>query len=74
MTITFYNCSALINVTIGSGVTSIGSGAFYGCSGLTSINYQGTKAQWNAISKGMEWNYCTGSYTIHCTDGNTSKS
>ena len=33
----FYNCSGLTSVTIGNGVTSIGSSAFRGCSGLTSI-------------------------------------
>lgn len=33
----FYNCTNLSNVTIGSGVTSIGNSAFYGCTGLTSI-------------------------------------
>lgn len=33
----FYNCSGLTSVTIGNGVTSIGSYAFYGCTSLTSI-------------------------------------
>ncbi|MBP5610758.1 MAG: leucine-rich repeat domain-containing protein, partial [Clostridia bacterium] len=69
----FYGCSGLTSVTIGNGVTSIGERAFYGCSGLTSINYQGTKAEWNAISKGSNWNGYTGNYTIHCTDGTISK-
>ena len=37
------------------------------------ITYTGTQAQWNAISKGSNWNYNTGSYTIHCTDGDIAK-
>ena len=36
---------------------------------LTSITFNGTKAQWNAISKGYGWNFYTGNYTVHCTDG-----
>ena len=47
------------------GVTSIGNWAFSRCSSLTSINYRGTQAQWNAISKGSSWNSYTGNYTIH---------
>ena len=33
----FYNCTGLTSVTIGNGVTSIGSNAFYNCTDLTSI-------------------------------------
>jgi len=69
----FYECSKLTSVTIGNGVTSIGDGAFYKCSKLTSITFTGTKAQWNAISKGSGWNSGTGNYTVHCTDGNIAK-
>ena len=50
------------NVTIGNGVTSIGIYAFYKCTSLTSFTYQGTQAQWNAISKGGDWNIETGNY------------
>jgi len=70
----FYNCSGLTSITIPSSVTSIGDSAFRGCSGLTSINYQGKNKQWNAISKGYLWNDNTGTYTIHCTDGDIAKS
>ena len=70
----FSGCNGLINITISDSVTSIGGRAFYYCSGLTSINFNGTKAQWNAIPKGSDWNYNTGSYTVYCTDGTISKS
>ena len=69
----FSRCSSLTSVTIPDSVTSIGYFAFYGCSGLTTINFQGTMAQWQAIEKGMSWNYSTGEYAVHCTDGTISK-
>ena len=70
----FYNCSGLTSITIGNSVTSIGEDTFRNCRGLTSITFNGTTTQWNAISKGNEWNYNTGNYTIHCTDGDIPKS
>lgn len=60
----FYLCESLTSVVIGDSMTSIGYAAFRGCSSLTSIEYRGTEAQWNAISKGSDWNHNTGSYTI----------
>ena len=69
----FYGCSSLTSVTIPNSVTSIGFGAFYGCSGLTSITFNGTKEQWNAISKGDYWTNSTGKYNITCTDGKLDK-
>ena len=65
----FYNCGSLTSITIPDSVTSIGSYAFGRCTSLESITFQGTKAQWKAISKGGYWNTNTGNYTIHCTDG-----
>ena len=66
----FWGCSDLISITIPNSVTSIGYGAFYGCSGLTSINFEGTKAQWNAITKGDNWNDGVATdCTITCSDG-----
>lgn len=70
----FSGCRGLTSVTIGKGVTSIGDYAFQNCIGLTNINFNGTKVQWNAISKGANWDSNTGNYTIHCTDGDIPKS
>ena len=69
----FQHCTGLTSITIPDSVTSMGDYAFSHCTGLTNINYQGSKVQWNAIRKDYKWNYNTGSYTIHCTDGDISK-
>ena len=57
-------CESLASITIPASVTSIGDKAFCRCTGLTTINYTGTEEQWNAITKGEDWDSNTGSYTI----------
>ena len=67
----FRGCASLTSITIPDSVTSIGAGAFRECSSLTSITFNGTKEEWGAIEK--YWDYNTGDYTIHCTDGDIEK-
>ena len=43
--------SKIISVIIGSKVKSIGETAFYNCTNLTSVYYQGNKNGWGTISK-----------------------
>jgi len=45
--------------------------AFFGCNSLISISYTGTKAQYNSISKGNEWNRNVPATVVHCADGDT---
>ena len=65
----FQSCTGLTSVTMGNGVKLIDGYAFYNCLDLTTINFNGTIAQWNSIEKNIRWDYNTGNYTIHCTDG-----
>ena len=60
----FSGCSNITGIVIPESVTKIGYSAFDGCSNLTSIKYCGTEEQWNAISKGEDWDCDTGNYTI----------
>ena len=68
----FSGCTGLTSVTIGNGVTSIRSDAFFECTGLTSITFNGTIAQWNAISKGTFWKASVPATEVVCTDGKVS--
>lgn len=69
----FEGCSGLTSITIPDSVTSIGGSAFYNCTGLTSITFNGTIAQWKAISKGDYWQYGVPSACkVYCTDGTVS--
>lgn len=75
-------CRRLTSITIPDCVERIGNEVFKGCNELTLINYEGTKSQWKAIDKGVGWrgvydcfytNSESGSYTVHCTDGDIPK-
>ena len=69
----FKGCSRLTSVTIGKSVTSIGDEAFQTCMSLTDINFNGTKMQWNVISKGRDWKFFVPSNcVVHCTDGDVA--
>ena len=69
----FINCDHLSTVRIAGTVTEIGSEAFSGCSLLTSVYFDGEIAQWLAVVKGADWDSATGSYTVHCTNGDVAK-
>ena len=69
----FADCSALTSITIPDTVTSIGGVAFYRCSALSKISFNGTVEQWNAVSKGSYWDSDTGDYTVYCTNGEIAK-
>ena len=66
----FYNCSKLTSIKIPSSVTEIGNSAFGSCSSLKTIYYDGTKEQWNAITKVYNWNNrCPEDMKIICSNG-----
>ena len=66
-------CSGLTSITIPVSVTDIYFQAFNGCVGLKTINYNGTKKEWELISKNEWWNNETGNYTVTCSDGMLDK-
>lgn len=68
-----FDGSALEKITIPTSLTEICSLAFRDCDNLKNIYYEGTKAQWNALSFNENWNKNSGNYTIHCTDGDIAK-
>lgn len=66
----FAGCIELTSVTIPDSVTSIDNDAFFGCSRLKSIIFNGTIAQWNAVSKGNYWKLdVPRTCKVICTDG-----
>ena len=68
----FCGCTSLYSVHIGAGVKTIGISAFKGCTSLSTITYDGTVAEWGAITKGADWNNGLGGghYVVECNDGN----
>jgi len=53
-------------------VTSIEDSAFAYCDVLTSVTFEGTKAEWNAIVKDGDWNYGCRFTEVECSDGTVS--
>ena len=51
----FSKCESLKSITIPAGIENINS-AFETCKSLKTINYKGSKEQWNAIDKEPYWN------------------
>ena len=66
--------SSTKHITIPSSVTSISESAFVGCGALVDITFEGTKEQWDNITKNSNWNTGTGTITVICTDGNLTVS
>ena len=64
----FRGCTGLTSITIPSSVKVIGEGAF-SRSDLTSIVFKGTRAQWKAVAKKVDWSHGLDCKTIRCTYG-----
>ena len=66
------SCTHLTSISIPVGVISIGQGSFQSCSALTSIHFEGTVAQWSAITLGLFWNLLAPAKSVTCTNGSVA--
>ncbi len=48
----FKDCTSLTEVTLPSALSSIGNDAFLNCTSLRAIYFEGSRAEWEAISVG----------------------
>ena len=65
----FYNCSKLNNVTFGKNIQSLsGDCIFLNTNLLTNLNYNGTKEEWDAITKVSSWKTGSKIMSITCID------
>ena len=51
----FLNNEAIREIALPKGVTRIGTAAFNGCKGLTSLTFLGTQEEWERVEKGDGW-------------------
>lgn len=65
----FQNCRGITNVTIPISVNEIRDNAFVYCDSLIEIKYEGTKEQWENLSKYGSWCNFENPIIICCTDG-----
>lgn len=64
---------SMTELVLPAGITHIGEYALASCTGLTTIHFGGTKAEWETITKDAYWNLNTGEYTVICIDGTIQK-
>lgn len=65
-----FDRSSLTKVVIPASVTHISRAAFGYCERLTTIEFEGTMAEWNAITFGSVWNKNVPATKVVCSDGN----
>ncbi len=72
----FFGCTNLQTIVLSANTKAIGARAFGGCEKLTAIIFDGTTAEWKAISgavgttdaAGIFWDNTTGNYSVYCTN------
>lgn len=65
----FKGCESLITFITDPGIEFDGSNIFEGCSNLSTINFWGTMAEWEATSKQSNWAEGSSIEEIICSDG-----
>ena len=61
--------TTLTTYTIHKNTKVIAGNAFYGCSAATSLKFNGSVEEWNAVGKSPSWSYGLSVKTVICTDG-----
>ena len=71
---TFAYCENLETVEFeqGSQLESIEDGIFMACENLKEIIFNGTKEEWNSVSKHKDWNVEMPTIIVRCTDGDVT--
>lgn len=65
----FSMCMDLRNIKITKSVTNIGDYALAACLSLENITFDGTKEEWNTISKESNWKDSVPATKVHCSNG-----
>ena len=68
----FYKNKDITTLTIPKSVTSIETNVFRSCTNLTTIYYEGTVEEWQAVEKAQYWCYQSGATYVQCSDGQAS--
>lgn len=68
-----FSGSGVKHIRLPQSIKSIGWYAFFRCSELAAIYYDGTVEQWHEIIKKSEWDAETGDYVVICSDGTLTK-
>lgn len=70
----FYAEKDITTLYLSTSIVEFEAAAFWHCSSLVEINYEGTMEQWNAIDKGDDWDKgMAENYVINCSDGTITK-
>lgn len=69
----FAYCSNLKTVYMENSISKLEYGVFKHCISLTDIYFKGTIDEWKSIPKDIDWDFNTGDYTIHCSNGDIKK-
>lgn len=67
----FYGCSSLDSIKLPRTLQMLGNGSYAFYESTHNIYFDGTKSEWENISKGNFWSRNLNvAYTVYCTDGN----
>lgn len=64
----FYGCD-FTSITLPATLTEISYNAFQACTKLETINFEGTTAQWAAVTRKSNWHQNVPATTVTCSDG-----